>query len=81
MNINDCVWVRLTKEGERRWAEEWQHINSGGVPEAIRKSQTEKDGFVKFQLWELMHIFGGAIHMGITSPFVDNEVQFQWERK
>jgi len=75
MNVNDDVWVLLTASGERMWNEYWKLSSPGGVPDAIRKSATESDGTIRFQLHQLMHIFGPALYHGSSElPFVDNKV-------
>ena len=65
MNVNDHVWVKLTPEGEiayKKWNEDL------GVKDPLPLQKTW-DGFVKFQLWELMQIFGGSCYNGCKVPF------------
>jgi hypothetical protein len=75
MNINENVWVRLTSSGERQWSEHWNRYGHfpEGVPKAIQHSQREDDGRVRFQIHEIMRIFGASCYNGSTDlPFVDN---------
>lgn len=65
MNLNDPVWVRLTPVGEaqyKKWSADL------GVPNPIELKKTW-DGFVKFQMWELMQIFGPVCFNGCNVPF------------
>lgn len=56
INVNDFVWVTLTLEGHRLIAEkEWGKLYC-----------TVTHGFTRFQLWELMKVFGPYISM--TAP-------------
>ena len=78
MNVNDNVWVKLTPVGEKMWTAAWRYMNTNGVPKAIRESYTEKDGRVRFQFHELMHIFGEAMWNGNSElPFKDNKLWFE----
>lgn len=56
INVNDFVWVTLTPEGRRLLTEkEWPELYT-----------TVTHGFTRFQLWELMNVFG--LYIGITAP-------------
>lgn len=80
MNINDNVWVRLTSEGEKQWASYWNVFsNNGGiVPRSIQKSQREVDGRVRFQMHEIMNIFGPECFNGSSRlPFIDNVIEIE----
>jgi len=62
ININDEVTVKLTDFGEQLLAEK-------GVEKA------SLCGEYKFQLWELMQIFGDCMYNGMPKmPFVKNEL-------
>lgn len=61
MNLNDCVWVKLTDHGLRvMWRRDDYY------------SEAEKRG--KWQLWRLMQVFGKAQEMGGETAFERNEV-------
>lgn len=82
MNINDQVIVRLTPDGERLWAEAWNKYsdNGGKVPRAIEIQARQPDGSVRFQMHELMHIFGPVCTNGSRQlPFVNNEIKISEE--
>ena len=60
MNINEYVWVRLTDAGyERHTPYSWDEAGNG---------------WYRFQLWDLMAIFGRHLHIGSTPLFEDNEI-------
>ena len=61
-NVNDYVSVRLTDEG-RKIAEDWYWI----APSF--KVEEDEEGFSKWQLWNLMQIFGQHLYLGGPMPF------------
>jgi hypothetical protein len=70
MNVNDHVWVKLTPAGVeayKKWNEDL------GIKDPVMP-KVEWDGFSKFQLWELMMIFGSTCHNGGHIPF-ETEIQ------
>ena len=65
-NINATVKVRLTKFGKelhkKQWEDFWSSCNRlEDFPYTPPK--TDPDGYVEFQMWELMETFGG--HIGL----------------
>ena len=71
-NINDYVKVRITERGKtilqeqlaqrvRNWSCENRcpYLSRGG----------DANGYIKFQMWELMHIFGNDLYNGCQIPF------------
>ena len=71
-NINDNVKVKLTERGRaildmqlakrvRRWNCE------NRCPYQSRP--TDANGYIEFQMWELMHEFGGDVYNGCQPPF------------
>jgi len=78
INLNDNVWVRLTPAGEDMWAKSWEDYSPSGVPLAVREAATERDGWIRFQLWDLMHTFGPALVVGCPKlPFEDNKIKLE----
>lgn len=78
ININDEIIVRLTKHGERMWAAHWNRYTDYGakIPWAIEREARQPDGRVRFQIHELMNIFGLACYNGsVTLPFEKNELE------
>lgn len=75
MNINQYVFVRLTKEGHRIYSHKDDEINVIlKKPMIPAEPKLNRDGFLKIQLWELMSIFGGHMHNGMNIPFERNEI-------
>ncbi len=69
-NVNDSVWVRLTDAGKLIHRREHDEMRKR-VP-SIGRYQPPKShpgGYSKFQLWELMQIFGPHISIGSEVPF------------
>lgn len=58
-NVNNYVKVKLTKRGKEIMKEE-------GV---MREYVPDKDGYTKWQLWELMGVFGNYVYNGCEIPF------------
>lgn len=77
VNINDEVFVRLTSAGAAAWNEYWRATSPEGVPDSIRKGAEYQSGYTKFQIWEMMAIFGPDCFNGSNRlPFVNNELWF-----
>jgi len=74
-NINDYVWVMLTPEGKKIYQHQFDKYppEIGLIPSPLH---VEKDGWIKFNFWELMEIFGSHIYFGCNVPFVDNIILF-----
>ncbi len=60
-NLNDHVWVKLTERGKAIYVQHYAFL-----PIHVRPPEPDERGFVKFQLWNLMEIFGP--HVGTTLP-------------
>lgn len=58
-NVNNYVKVKLTERGKAIMKKE-------GV---LREYKADKDGFSKWQLWELMRVFGNYLFNGCEIPF------------
>ena len=71
-NINSTVKVRLTKVGEELLKKDWEDFwNSfGRLDEFPYKPPTpDADGYVKFQMWELMTRLGEYCGLLADLPF------------
>lgn len=74
ININDYVWVRLAEHGKNILQQQHQDLLNS-LPEAAQKiigayaPPPEKDGWSRFQLWELMNCFGRHVYNGCEMPF------------
>lgn len=73
-NINDYIQVKLTREGFRVYNDE---KNKYGIKETLAESKKwlnkyhrgNRKGWFRFQMWELMSIFGPKIYMGGPNLF------------
>jgi len=76
-NLNWEVKVKVTELGYKQWLD---HENrfcefSAQIEEKELKhlkEKEDKDGYVTFQLWELMEIFGHHMRMGFSNPIDTN---------
>ena len=76
-NFNDEVWVRLTKEGQsvlRDWCRE--HRTRFKMVKFGRSKDSAGKVWTKFQLWEMMNIFGARMYHGGPNMFKDNILRF-----
>lgn len=68
-NINNYVRVRLNDKGREHYLRHWA---SCGVKDRELPA-VDADGFSRFQMWDLMHIFGTLCYLGALVPF-DTEI-------
>ena len=77
-NINHHVKVKVTEYGYEKWLE---YVNQfvDEFPGSFKrrtiqelKSQEDEDGFVKFQAWDMMAIFGQYMSIGFKNPIDTN---------
>jgi hypothetical protein len=67
ININEWVKVKLTDYG---WEVLWERGHNIYV-------KTDAEGYSKFQLWDLMNIFGHTLYLGNPkAPFEAGEIIF-----
>lgn len=72
-NLNDTVKVQLTDFGQRVLAKDYQKY---GLPMLREVPQDSLDG--KFQLYDLMHIFGPVTYFPAQQmPFLNNIISFE----
>ena len=79
INMNDFVSVKLTEDGKiilesYRWS--MKHIleSKGLKGFDLPVPKPDENGCFRFQLWNLMYIFGPYIGMGMPIPFENNAV-------
>ncbi len=53
INVNDFVWVQLTREGRATYADHF--IDRNIEPQLLNEDER---GFCRFQMFDLMNIFG-----------------------
>jgi hypothetical protein len=64
-NINNYVFVKLTPKGYAIHREHWLPFAGDKYMPPSRDS----GGYTKFQLWDLMQVFGTSIYNGCVMPF------------
>lgn len=72
-NINNYVSVKLTDRGRDIHTNYWRGIlpRREPVPAVV-----EVDGWSRWQMWELMHIFGSHCFNGCDPPF-ETEIEIE----
>ena len=75
-NINENVYVKLNEYGIKKWLDYEQTTILHHLPDFIYSftledilSRRNVDGYWKFQLYNLMHIFGEYFSLGSEIPF------------
>ena len=67
-NVNQNVLVKLTEEGETILKNYFGELRDRlGLPEY--EIFYDENGYVQFQMWNLMQIFGDHLHNGCKVPF------------
>lgn len=72
-NMNKYVTVTLTQYGADIYNTHYREMN---VPEKYKPVQEHEGAIIKRQLWELMHVFGSSISLGLDSPFKECIIEF-----
>ena len=76
-NCNEYVYVKLTQFGKEILAKDEEEFRRLYNIEPIYKFKPEdEDGWSKWQLWDLMNIFGPYMKMGCNNPF-DLSIKFE----
>ncbi len=76
-NINDYVCIKLTDYGRECLRQNWEALNKQTLGKLAQvapyQPKTEdKDGWSKWQLWNLMEELGPHISLGGRMPFEAN---------
>lgn len=75
-NMNDKVLVKLKDEGFKYWQDDYRHLPDKYKPSIDDlKAKADKDGFIEFQLWEFMRLFGETISLE-SVPIFENNIRF-----
>jgi hypothetical protein len=79
ININEYVYVQLTEKGKQVYYDYYHALDKlGNLNLGELELQEYKEGYVKFQLWQFIQIFGPKIYLGMTEPlFKNNDLQFR----
>lgn len=73
-NINDYVKVKLTEKGKYIYYHQHDELNEeilkwGGRLLNPIELKYDDEGYVEFQMWDLMEIFGRHLCIGCDIPF------------
>ena len=81
-NINDNIKVKLTAHGEeilnKDAAKTLNALRGINLP-GYAPYRVDKDGYIEFQLWDFMRIFGSHFWNGCPQIIEDNEIVFMPE--
>ena len=70
INVNEDIEVRLTRIGRQVYRAHWEKYHLR--PLLLKKGN---DRWVRFHLWDFMHIFGSAMYMGAPAIIVGNIIR------
>ena len=77
ININEYVYIKLTSKGKDILNGFYENLDMNSVDVKILHPTTS-DGYTRFQIWEIAHIFGEYLYLGSTTKvFVDNELAIE----
>lgn len=81
ININRIVKVKLTDLGNEIYEDylqdEYEFLSHCSGLAAIRlEKEKDQDGYIHFQLWDFMRIFGEHFYVGSEAVTEDNEIIF-----
>ena len=84
LNINDMIKVKLNEVGLVIYVNRAKETNKKFEENNIKYKcpifpKRDDKGFVKFQLWDLMNLYGKHLELTLTSPFEDNKIYFEDE--
>ena len=72
-NINEYVWVKLTPAGEEIYLRSLMTHPPKTREVRMRMSlgfaNRDVDGYIRFQLWQFMQLFGAHLWNGCDPPF------------
>ncbi len=66
VNINTQVRIKLLPRGIEQHR---RHFYALGLDPATYRTPPDADGYERYSLWEIMHVFGPACYMGPEPPF------------
>lgn len=69
-NLNEYVRVKLTQRGRNIHRQQWHAVMDGlRTKYEYHDPDEDKDGWSKWQGWDLMQTFGPHMGMGVDLPF------------
>jgi hypothetical protein len=77
-NLNQHILVKLKDEGFEHWKKAYNEV----LPDQFKKplsyfKNMEKDGYVRFQAWDFMRLFGETITLGVEPLFYPDIIILQ----
>ncbi len=76
LNINDTVRVKLNLHGRMIMYQNYKAMFGDKADLFARRVvEEDRDGWSKWQLWDLMHEFGSHIYSNCTMPF-ETEIEY-----
>lgn len=78
-NLNDYVYVQLTDLGREKHKKEFNELNEwgNGVLGEYSPPDEDKNGYSKWQLWNLMSTFGKYMGNGFPDIFKTMNIQLE----
>lgn len=78
-NLNDYVWVRLTELGRKIHRQQFDAAMKGYLSLAGLEYRPPQHvaGWDRFQLWDLMALYGPHMYNGAPQVFADNMIRVQ----
>ena len=73
ININTDIWVKLTEEGNKIIL--MKEVNNFGKPMPIKRET--KNGYTRFQLWEVMNLFGEELYHGNNKLPIETDIMIE----
>ena len=73
INLNTEIWVKLTEEGKKIIL--MKEVNNFGKPEPIKRKT--KNGYTRFQLCEVMHLFGEEMYNGNNNIPIERNIKIE----
>lgn len=77
-NTNNPVWVKLTPPGIEQYRKAWSGYPGVSPDDRVREMLAEREqGWSRFQLHQLMNLFGPMMWPGSRIAFQGNEIHFE----
>lgn len=75
ININNKIKVKLTDFGKSILDKEVNKLKQiSGAPDNYTPYKTDNNGYIEFQLWQFMNIFGSSLYNGAIQVIENNEM-------
>ena len=68
-NINNYVHIKMTQHGRDIHKEHWTDVMSGCFDWTYNPKKESADGWFKWQMWDVMRVFGDHMYNGCELPF------------